>query len=241
MPKETLAQIDAHKRDRVLGEAARLFAERGFARADMAELASRAGVAKGSLYNYFDSKQDCYLTVCRDGLARYRAAIYNEVDPDWPALRQIDHIFRAGLRFVNAHPELIVLYLNISAAGMDRFAEQLSSDAEQRFAELLKRSLERDRTRGLLRPGLDVPFAAHAINGLYINCLSASVSRHHQLRLREYLDLDPGRDRLDHERLLERSIAFIQSIITQDSPAARARPRKPAARRGNPRRKGDRP
>jgi len=56
MPKETFSRIAEDKRERLLDEAARLFAARGFNRADMAELAHRARIAKGSLYTYLDSK-----------------------------------------------------------------------------------------------------------------------------------------------------------------------------------------
>ena len=58
MPKDTLDKIKPAKREKLLSEAAKLFAQRGYNQADMAELATRAGVAKGSLYNYFDSKQE---------------------------------------------------------------------------------------------------------------------------------------------------------------------------------------
>ena len=80
MPKGTLDKIAAEKRQRVLLAAATLFAERGFAHTDMAELASRAQVAKGSLYNYFDSKEELYDYVCRYGLELSRSAVYGELD-----------------------------------------------------------------------------------------------------------------------------------------------------------------
>jgi len=213
MPKETLMLIHPDKRDRVVHEAACLFAERGFSRADMAELANRAKVAKGSLYNYFESKEDCYMFVCQDALDRYRQAVYDGLEQDWDIYRQVEHIFRSGAGFVLEHPEYIILYLNISSAGMDRFADQLSQKVEQQFARLLKELLTRDMTRGLVRADLDIAFAAHMLNSLYIFFLSSLVSRHHQIRLQEYLELDMKAENSPVEELLERTVKFLKTFL----------------------------
>ena len=45
-------------RQRLLGEATRLFAERGFERTSVQEIVAAAGVTKGAMYHYFDSKDD---------------------------------------------------------------------------------------------------------------------------------------------------------------------------------------
>ncbi|MEJ3657431.1 TetR/AcrR family transcriptional regulator [Actinomycetes bacterium KLBMP 9759] len=44
--------------DRLLEVATRLFAERGFERTSVAQIVETAGVTKGALYHYFDSKDD---------------------------------------------------------------------------------------------------------------------------------------------------------------------------------------
>jgi AcrR family transcriptional regulator len=45
-------------RQRLIGEATRLFAERGFERTSVQEIVAAAGVTKGAMYHYFDSKDD---------------------------------------------------------------------------------------------------------------------------------------------------------------------------------------
>ena len=166
-----------------------LFANQGFARTDVAQIAQRAGVAKGSIYNYFESKEDLYLTVCRDGLERSRKAVYGDIGPGWDLYRQIDHIFRRGVAFVLAHPEYTRLYLNTASAGMDRFADKLSLEVEKYTADHLKKIIEDGMQRGLVRKDVDVSLAAFLINSLYIMLVISLVSRHFQVRIREYLDI----------------------------------------------------
>lgn len=190
MPKHTLFKIAADKRERLMREAALVFAERGFNQTDVAELAVRAGVAKGSIYNYFENKEELYLYVCRDGIERSRQAIYGDMNLDWDVYRQIEHIFRKGARFVRAFPEYLILYTNISSAGMDRFSNQMSLEVEKFTADHLKRMIGRDLQRGLVRSDLDINWTAFFINSLYIVFMTSLVSGHYKIRMREYLEIE---------------------------------------------------
>ena len=124
MAKATFGQISDEKQQRVLKEAAKLFAERGFSATDVAELAKRAGVSKGSLYNYFDNKEDLYLHVCKDGLDRSRRAVYGGMDQEWDIYRQVEHMFRQGVRFALKSPHYVRLYLTASAPGKEQFERE---------------------------------------------------------------------------------------------------------------------
>ena len=49
-----------------------LFVERGFAATRLDDVARRAGVSKGTLYLYFDSKDDLFKAIVREGIvSRY--------------------------------------------------------------------------------------------------------------------------------------------------------------------------
>src|ERR1700712_3913263 len=51
----------------LLAAALDLFVERGFAATRLDDVARRAGVSKGTLYLYFDSKEDLFKAVIREG------------------------------------------------------------------------------------------------------------------------------------------------------------------------------
>jgi TetR/AcrR family transcriptional regulator len=213
MPKQTFFKIAGDKREHLLRQAALIFAERGLNQTDMAELANRAGIAKGSLYNYFESKEDLYLYVCRDGLERSRQAIYGTMDRSWDIYRQVDHIFRQGARFVLDHPEYLILYTNIASAGMERFTEPLSREVEHYTADHLKQILRRDLAAGRVRAGLDVNLTAFAINSLYIVVMTSLVSSHFKIRLGEYLEIEGDPDPSAIEALIVRTTAMIHRLL----------------------------
>src|SRR5271154_7301715 len=58
----------AAKRERILGAALKLFANETYQAVTMDRVAEAAGVAKGTLYLYFPSKEALYLGILSDGL-----------------------------------------------------------------------------------------------------------------------------------------------------------------------------
>lgn len=72
----TIAKDYRAKRAHILGTAARVFAEQGFARASMAQIARECGISKANIYHYYTGKDallfdilDSYLATLRDRLA----------------------------------------------------------------------------------------------------------------------------------------------------------------------------
>ena len=65
------------KRDAILRAAIDVFAERGYFNAQVADVARAAGVAAGTVYLYFKSKDDLLVSIfdrsMREGLAHSRA------------------------------------------------------------------------------------------------------------------------------------------------------------------------
>jgi TetR/AcrR family transcriptional regulator len=213
MPRDTFNKISEEKRERVLREAAWLFAEKGYVQADMAALASRAGVSKGSLYDYFDNKEDLYLHVCRDGLQRSRKAVYGEINPDWDLYEQVKHIFRRGAAFAQSNPEYVALYLNFASAGMGHFAEQLSLEVEEYTAGHLKKLIRDGIDKGLIRPDIDVNLTAFIINSLYIIFLGSFVSSHFRIRIKEYLEINGEPMGQAIERRMKQTISMIENFL----------------------------
>jgi AcrR family transcriptional regulator len=59
----------------ILEAARRVFARRGFAESSMEDIAHAAGVAKGTLYLYYDSKRELYRAALRAGLLQLSKAV----------------------------------------------------------------------------------------------------------------------------------------------------------------------
>ena len=61
MPKETFFSLHAEKQDKVMRSAISEFLRNGFEKGNVGNIAKNAGVAKGSMYQYFENKKELFL------------------------------------------------------------------------------------------------------------------------------------------------------------------------------------
>ena len=68
------AEQKAQRRQTVLQVAERYFLEVGYEAFSMAQLAKRAGLVKGTLYLYFETREELFLTLYEQSLVRWSRA-----------------------------------------------------------------------------------------------------------------------------------------------------------------------
>jgi len=66
--------------EEITSAALALFVERGYAATRLEDIASRAGISKGTLYLYFENKEESFKPVVREGLVSPLAAMKGLVD-----------------------------------------------------------------------------------------------------------------------------------------------------------------
>ncbi len=103
LPQEFVA---AHKRRRMIDAMAELCAEQGYEATKIADVVSRAHVARKTLYDNFSGKEDLFLAAFDTTLADAEAEVAeacDAIDPaEWEARTEAG--LRALLGFVAAHP-----------------------------------------------------------------------------------------------------------------------------------------
>lgn len=80
----------------ICAAALEVFAEKGFAAAKVDEIARRAGVSKGTLYLYFNDKEDLFRAVVRDSIAPNVEAIASTISSLEFRFAEVVHKFLAG-------------------------------------------------------------------------------------------------------------------------------------------------
>src|SRR5437868_14689747 len=67
------------KRERILRAAVDVFAKNGYFNAKVSEIAKAAGVADGTIYLYFDGKEDLLITIFREHARNYLQSLEREL------------------------------------------------------------------------------------------------------------------------------------------------------------------
>lgn len=93
------------KRETMLKAAEALILEKGLEQLNMDEVASRAEVSKGSLYQYFSNKNDLVLGICNKATTLLSQEISKVLTKDLPGIELVHMIGSTFMTFVNDHPE----------------------------------------------------------------------------------------------------------------------------------------
>jgi AcrR family transcriptional regulator len=163
--------VSAFRRDQILTAAHAVFASRGFKESTVGDIADAAGIAKGTLYLYFKSKDEIYWAALDrglDGLHALTTAALARGDGPREKLRAF---IETKVRFFDEDREFFSIYFaefgNVSPHHvpaqkpfLDRYMEQVA---------MLDLMLQQSATAGLVR--------ASVLNGLgySIMALTASV------------------------------------------------------------------
>ena len=109
--------LGARRKAEILAAAAAVFAEFGFATADVQVIADRLGVGKGTVYRYFPTKQHLFLAAVDRGLQELSDQIDAILaDGSLDPLDQIRSAVLAYLAFFRRRPEMAELFIQERAA-----------------------------------------------------------------------------------------------------------------------------
>jgi AcrR family transcriptional regulator len=114
------AELQERRRAEILDAATTVFAENGFAAADVQEIADKTGVGKGTVYRYFPSKEELFLAAVDHGMRRLKTAVDAAVADTRQPLERIAEGVRAYLTFFDEHPEIVELLIHERAHFRDR-------------------------------------------------------------------------------------------------------------------------
>jgi AcrR family transcriptional regulator len=170
VPKQTFANLPSAKRQAIIDLAVAEFAERPYQIASLSRIVERAGIAKGSIYQYFENKQELYLFIIDYAAQQQLELLRAQVPPDpelgfFALLRwQMQASMQVGL----AAPLLTRLMYRAVTDDLpfrDEVAKRLQMAGEAHLQALLARGME----RGEIEPSLDLELAAFVLRRLTAN------------------------------------------------------------------------
>jgi TetR/AcrR family transcriptional regulator len=89
-----------------------VFAERGYQRATLEEIAQRAGMSKATIYLYYRNKDDLFLHVVEELVLMAIAATAEEATTARPPLEKLYGMVRGKIEFYEREREFFHIYLN---------------------------------------------------------------------------------------------------------------------------------
>ncbi len=140
---------------RLLDEAARAFAQRGYAAASIREIVEPVGMLPGSLYCHFPTKEALLVAVYKEGVERIGAAVDAAVAPCREPWQRLEAACVAHLRSLldqTDYSQVVIRVRPSDAPAAETELVELRNSYETRFARLIAAlPLARGTNRSLLR------------------------------------------------------------------------------------------
>ena len=152
------------KREAIMRAAISVFAHNGYFNSKVADIAREAGVADGTVYLYFKSKEDILHSIfdrsVEEALDAARKQIEHVKDPR-EKLRQIAalHLERLG-----ADRDLAVVF-QVELRGSTKFMEEFSAAGFAEYLSLIRSTFEEGQRAGVFRADLNANVVAKILFG----------------------------------------------------------------------------
>jgi AcrR family transcriptional regulator len=155
-------------RDDLLAAARRVFERDGYLETRVADIAAEAGVAHGSFYTYFSSKQAVFLAIVREVERQLREAVApSPGDADVGAYQALDHANRRYLDTYRANSVTWALVEQVST--IDPEIHRIRLLGRRAHVDRVARTIQRWQARGLADPDVDPRTTAGALVSMLSN------------------------------------------------------------------------
>jgi len=209
--KETFDKISDDKRARILEAATTEFADKGFSAANINVIAKNAGISIGSMYNYFASKEDLFLTVFDDGYKILESALIEVSNVEGDIFDKFEALIRTAQTTSKKYQKLTQIYLDSTSEGLTHLSRRLSRQFESITAQYYHEMLNKAKAEGYIAGDLDEKVTSFCLDNLIVLLQFSYASEYFNERMKIFA----GDDALENdEKIINGIMRFIRGALS---------------------------
>jgi len=153
MPKKTFLRLRDEKQEIILRSAIHEFVVHGFERAKIGDIAKNAGVATGSIYQYFEDKRDLFIYCAQWGLDVFMQKLGQRIDMEQTDIYEYFHDSLSKVQVVTDERE-IALFMQAISKEPDLVDDSMKAMYDTGDA-YIKTLISNSRNKGVVRSDID--------------------------------------------------------------------------------------
>lgn len=208
--KSTFEKISEDKRGKIFAVAISQFAQNGYNATNINTIAKEAGISIGSMYSYFASKEDLFLTIVDEGYHILEKALEEVHMEEGDIFEAIERLFRVTRDYANMYPEMNQIYLDLSTQGLSYLSNRLSKQMESITAKLYAKVLKKAKEEGTISPDADEQLISFCLDNLLVMFQFSFTSDYYKERMKVFLGDDGAQD---EERIIKGITQFIKKAL----------------------------
>lgn len=212
--KPTFDNISSEKKDKILAVALNEFATKGYESANINTIAKRSGVSVGSLYKYFDSKSDLFLTTVHHGISALEAVLSEISSSDDDVMVKLEKLIRTAVDYSRKQSDLIKFYNEITAESNADLVRTISKKLESISAKVYIETIVRGQENGEIRKDIDPRMAAFLLDNLIMVIQFTYTCDYYSERFKTFA----GDDVFENDEVaIESFLKFVKSALGANS------------------------
>lgn len=156
----------------ILEAAIALFSERGYDNTSIEQIARIAGVGKGTVYSYFQTKREIIKGFCEFELEKIHIELVKSSNKNASVLEQMLTIYMTEFRHVTQNREFGRLYMREAVFPKDTEVQD-NLDIDDKYFQMLFPILEKGQERGELRKDAELLHITAHFYSLYVLIISS--------------------------------------------------------------------
>lgn len=154
----------ADKREAILRAAVQVFAQKGYFNSKVSDVASEAGIADGTVYLYFKSKDEILHSIFDQAMSRFIAEGKNELASIGKPEDRLQRIAEMHLERLGADRDLAIVF-QVELRGSIKFMQEFSAAGFADYLDIIRKTVEDGQSSGVFRRDIKPVIAAKILYG----------------------------------------------------------------------------
>jgi len=155
---------DSAKPQQIIDAAIRVFARTGYYNSRVSDIAREAGIASGTIYLYFPTKDEILVTLLREKMAQWVALVRREIAAERGAEAKIRKLVALHFAVLEGDPDLAEV-VQVELRQGQKFFRGASAHEVSAYFDLIGSVLQEGIAAGQIRPDLPVKIATKMLFG----------------------------------------------------------------------------
>jgi TetR/AcrR family fatty acid metabolism transcriptional regulator len=152
------------KYQKIIAAAVKIFAQKGFFKAKVSEIAKEAGIADGTVYIYFKHKDDILISLFEEKMQEVLTNMKEQLDLEIDPLKKIEKFALVHLNLIEDHKEIAEI-IQVELRQSSQFMKNYHNTKFLEYLNLISKIIEEGKEKGVIREDVIPGIAKRAFFG----------------------------------------------------------------------------
>ena len=163
------------KRKRIIESAAKLFSQKSYHEVMMEDVAKLSSIAKGTVYNYFDSKEELYFSIMKQRMEKLTVSLQEKIKDESSSIESLHSFIVHLYMFMMKYQSFFLMYQKESLKAEHELCSELVG-LEKDLKNILSEIIKSGKSEGLFR-NIEDGFALDLILGSIFGAIQRGIEK----------------------------------------------------------------